>query len=219
VVELLIMNGGADMNAIDASGSVALHLAAQNGHDTVVQLLVDKGAHMVDASGFTALHLASKNRHESMMSLLLVRRAGLNLDRIPSSIKTGGDWYVIFDPVVPRTLDVDLVRTLSSIAPLSPLPYEVHASCSIAFSQDGKYIATIYGDLVQIYDVFASGTPTIISDEPFNGFYGFSSPSICFSHDGRYLAATAGGREVKVSVPGLPQDEILLRLPGLGYLV
>jgi ankyrin repeat protein len=65
----------------------ALHLAAKEGHETVVKLLLEKGANvdaeaiiMMDGHPFegTALHLAAKKEHEAVVKLLLEK--GANVD-------------------------------------------------------------------------------------------------------------------------------------------
>lgn len=57
----LLMDHGADLNAIDGNGLTALHYAATNGNDAVVQYLADKGAKLdlKDKLGRTALDAAN----------------------------------------------------------------------------------------------------------------------------------------------------------------
>jgi ankyrin repeat protein len=52
-----------------------LHLAARNGHDTTVCLLLDRGANIMaqDVHKSTASDLAAKNRHDTTVRLLLDR--------------------------------------------------------------------------------------------------------------------------------------------------
>ena len=58
----------------------ALHLAAQNGHESVVGLLLDRRASInaTDKDRQTPLHLAALNGNESVVGLLLDRGASLN---------------------------------------------------------------------------------------------------------------------------------------------
>ncbi|MCJ1261200.1 Ankyrin-2 [Lobaria immixta] len=55
----------------------ALHLAAENGHETVVRLLLEKGVDFEakNSFGLTALHLAAEGGHEAVTRLLLEKGA------------------------------------------------------------------------------------------------------------------------------------------------
>ena len=51
-----------------------MHLAAQNGHTSVVSLLLSKSTHQMstkDKRGRTALHFSAANGHLDLVSLLL----------------------------------------------------------------------------------------------------------------------------------------------------
>lgn len=64
-----------------SGGETTLHLAAWQGQESVVRLLLDHGAE-VDAQnkhGRTALHLATLRAHEGVVRLLLERGADVNL--------------------------------------------------------------------------------------------------------------------------------------------
>jgi hypothetical protein len=73
----ILLEAGADVAFFDASGTTALHLAAQRGHDAVVRTLLEAGAD-VDfrgALGTTALHFAAQRGHEAVVETLLRRGA------------------------------------------------------------------------------------------------------------------------------------------------
>jgi ankyrin repeat protein len=63
IVKFLV-DGGADVNAADESGNTALHKAASNGFDRLVQLLADSGARLEarNAAGQTPLTLTRPRR-------------------------------------------------------------------------------------------------------------------------------------------------------------
>lgn len=61
----------------------ALHLASKDGHVTVVQELLSRGA-LVDAAtkkGNTALHIASLAGQEEVVKLLIEHGASVNVQR------------------------------------------------------------------------------------------------------------------------------------------
>jgi hypothetical protein len=70
VVRLLVEKG-ADVEAMDNDGKTMLHLAAVQGNEAVVRLLVDKGAEVtaMDNGGRTALHLAAVQGNEAVVRL------------------------------------------------------------------------------------------------------------------------------------------------------
>jgi glucose repression regulatory protein TUP1 len=61
----------------------------------------------------------------------------------PQWKKEGSDWFVLYNPAIPRTLDVSLVHTF------------LHETvvCCVQFSADGKWLATGCNRTAQIFDV------------------------------------------------------------------
>ncbi|KAH7008750.1 ankyrin repeat-containing domain protein [Ilyonectria destructans] len=68
---------GINIDAKDSHGRTPLSWAAENGHEAVVRLLVDRGAHTeaADKKGRTPLLRAAKNGHEAVVRLLVDRGA------------------------------------------------------------------------------------------------------------------------------------------------
>ncbi|XP_054002809.1 ankyrin-3-like isoform X13 [Hylaeus anthracinus] len=74
------LESGVDINASNANGLNALHLAAKDGHLEIVRELLNRGA-VVDAAtkkGNTALHIASLAGQEEVVQLLVQRDASVN---------------------------------------------------------------------------------------------------------------------------------------------
>lgn len=72
VFKLLLAIGKADIDKKDNSGRTPLSWAVGGGHEAVVELLLDKGAHvkLKDKYGRTPLSYAAANGHEAVAKLL-----------------------------------------------------------------------------------------------------------------------------------------------------
>ncbi len=80
IVKLLI-DKGADVNAIAASGLTPLYLATLNGNKDLVELLITKGADVNTHDKkyrITPLHLAAEDGHKEIIMLLLESGADVN---------------------------------------------------------------------------------------------------------------------------------------------
>jgi ankyrin repeat protein len=73
-VKLLLGTGKVDVNSKDSYGQTPLSWASNNGHDVVVELLLDTGNVDVvdskDSDGGTPLHRAAEKGHDSVVKLL-----------------------------------------------------------------------------------------------------------------------------------------------------
>jgi glucose repression regulatory protein TUP1 len=115
--------------------------------------------------------------------------AELDLERLPEhQKKVEADWFAIFNPQVPRVLDVDLLHTLQ------------HESvvCCVRFSHDGKYVATGCNRAAQIFDVVTGQKVCVLQDDSAEQVGDLYIRSVCFSPDGKYLATGAEDKLIRV---------------------
>lgn len=108
---------------------------------------------------------------------------------IPRELKKeGSDWTILFNPNVPRVLDINLVHTLE------------HQSvvCCIRFSHDGEYLATGCNRVAVIFDVKTGKRLTVLQDESVNREGDLYIRSVVFSPDGKYLATGAEDKRIRI---------------------
>ena len=98
-----------------------------------------------------------------------------DLDSFIDSRKDGEDWFALYNPRSPRSLNISLVFQVN---------YERQMSC-VRFSKDGLWLATGGAHGTQI---FSMRTRTISCTLTDRGKY---INSVCFSPDGKYLATVA----------------------------
>ncbi|MGB4191071.1 MAG: ankyrin repeat domain-containing protein [Rickettsiales bacterium] len=86
VINLLIKNGGVDVNIVSISQESPLMIAAKAGHAEAVKILIAAGAdkEAIDSQGWTALMMAADGGHAEAMKILL--EAGANKE----AFQTGG---------------------------------------------------------------------------------------------------------------------------------
>jgi hypothetical protein len=77
---IALLENGHDLNSKDSDGQTPLSWAAQNGHEAVVRLLLEKSAELETKDnhyGQTPLSWAARNGHEAVVALLLEKGVGL----------------------------------------------------------------------------------------------------------------------------------------------
>jgi ankyrin repeat protein len=85
------LKAGVDINARNAEGRTALHLAAANGHDETIGRLITNGANLniQDNAGNTPLHLAMIGGHDDCIDKLRSRGADQSI-RNNQGVPAGG---------------------------------------------------------------------------------------------------------------------------------
>lgn len=114
----------------------------------------------------------------------------LDPEKLPPHLKrVGDDWHVVYNPLINRTISVDLVHSLQ------------HQSvvCCVRFSRDGNFVATGCNKSAQIFDVSDGSLKALLQDNPANEDGDLYIRSVCFSPDGKYLATGAEDKIIRVS--------------------
>ncbi|KAJ7695047.1 WD40-repeat-containing domain protein [Mycena rosella] len=106
----------------------------------------------------------------------------------PQWKKEGSDWFVLYNPAIPRTLDVNLVHTF------------LHETvvCCVQFSADGKWLATGCNRTAQIFDVQTGHKTCVLLDESTGKTGDLYIRSVRFSPDGKYLATGAEDKRIRI---------------------
>ena len=78
---LLAKGKSSDVSAVQEDGMTPLHFAAQNGHETLTRLLIEKGADVsaADEDEWTPLHRAARRGHEAVARLLIEKGADVSV--------------------------------------------------------------------------------------------------------------------------------------------
>ena len=132
----------------------------------------------------------------------------LNPDDVrPDQKREGPDWYAIFNPIVRRVLDVEMVCSI------------LHESvvCCVRFSHDGTKVATGCNRSAQIFDAATGNKLTTLQDETVDKEGDLYIRSVCFSPDGTYLATGAEDKQIRVCFNFLCNQRTQLTKKGLGY--
>ncbi|KAF8174635.1 WD40-repeat-containing domain protein [Mycena galopus ATCC 62051] len=98
------------------------------------------------------------------------------------------DWFAIYNPTTPRTLEVNIVHTF------------MHDSvvCCVQFSADGKWLATGCNRKAQIFDVYTGITKCVLVDDSSGKTGDLYIRSVRFSPDGKFLATGAEDNRIRI---------------------
>lgn len=111
----------------------------------------------------------------------------------PHLKKMQQEYYVLYNPSLPKSVDVELVHSLD------------HSSvvCCVRFSNDGKFLATGCNKTTQVFGVETGELVARLSDENTAAENAGSSAdlyirSVCFSPDGKFLATGAEDKVIRI---------------------
>ncbi|KAK4077924.1 uncharacterized protein Triagg1_3618 [Trichoderma aggressivum f. europaeum] len=179
-----LIESGIDVHIKDYEDLTALHIAVRKGDKRIISTLFTTSVYQrfTDDQFQKAISWAEKQGHLSAAKLLryesILSHAQRTFDikdrtAASKSVIQGNDWYALLDPLL-VPLHFDLVGTF---------PHDKKIG-KIAFSRDGKYIATSDKNrTVQIFDVKTRRNVFRRDLKPSRG----DPPPVCFSSDGRYL--------------------------------
>ena len=104
--------------------------------------------------------------------------------------KDGDDWFALYNPRVPQSLNVNLVHQFN------------HESvvCCVRFSKDGMWLATGCNRTAQIFDMRTGTLSCTLNDESVSQEGDLYIRAVCFSPDGKYLATGAEDRLIRVRI-------------------
>ena len=156
----------------------------------------------------------------------------LDSQTVPAELKKQtDDYYILYNPALPRELDVELHKTLDHTSVV----------CCVRFSNDGEFLATGCNKITQVYRVsdgkcvaklshdsasqgvnsqILNGEDTADGATGDAGSFATSSSvssdlyirSVCFSPDGKFLATGAEDRLIRIW--DIAQEKIVMVLQG-----
>jgi len=111
----------------------------------------------------------------------------LESDKTEETVQ-GNDWFVGYNPNVPRALSIDLSHDKNHNSVV----------CSVKFSKNGKYLATGSNQKAQIYDVNNGDLIHVFHDKSITENLNLYIRSVSFSPDGKNLAAGAEDKIIRI---------------------
>ncbi|KAH3686546.1 hypothetical protein WICPIJ_002468 [Wickerhamomyces pijperi] len=102
------------------------------------------------------------------------------------------EYFVLYNPALPRTLDVELLHSLDHTSVV----------CCVSFSKDGKFLATGCNKTTQVYSVETGEMVARLFDDAsgtdINAQADLYIRSVCFSPDGKFLATGAEDKVIRI---------------------
>ena len=144
----------------------------------------------------------------------------LDASSVPENMKKQtNDYYVLFNPALPRSIDLDLHKTLEHTSVV----------CCVKFSNDGEFLATGCNKTTQIYRVSdgelvarfsdenahtdkADGNDNAEAETSAGATTDLYIRSVCFSPDGKFLAT--GAEDKLIRIWDIEQKKIVMVLKG-----
>ncbi|KAF5112898.1 hypothetical protein DV495_002081 [Geotrichum candidum] len=177
----------------EASSTPGPTSTATNGQQAGIKTAPSATATPVPAQATTAsstpVPTSQSDMNQLQQQALALGNIFPEFDKVaPEFKKQKDDWFVMYNELAPRRLDVELVHSL-----------EHHSVvCCVRFSADGKYVATGCNRSAQIYDVETGQLVCKLQDDSAEREGDLYIRSVCFSPDGKYLATGAEDKQIRV---------------------
>jgi WD40 repeat protein len=189
-VVLFLIEKGANISKQHSTGNTALHLAALNGSDKVVELLAPlMDVNIRNNNGNTPIHLASLNNYESTSEILVLNGANRNLKNY--SGKRPSD-LAPTKSVLKKYLSSNDKNIRYEIRLGLPIGH-TGAVNAVSFSSDGRFAISGSDDKTIILWEVKTG----LAIKSFIGHTDYVS-SVCFSLDGKYIISGSADRSIKL---------------------